>query len=560
MLIDLEIATFKLLDKVHLTFGSGMTVITGETGVGKSMLLGAIGFLFGDKAGDEVFPADSQEVRVAGSFALDPKRPEVARLIEAGLWDPADDPEFVLERILARGGRSRFFLNGRRLTQAAAMTVGEALLDVLGQHQVRYLTQLDPLDLLDQYGDRRHRTLAARMADAYRAYREASRKLKAATDAQAQLAERRAFLEYQQQELAKAHLLKDEETQLEAEHQRLANVSDLRTLASEASTYLVEAAEGSSAAYDLMAEGQDRLDALAALDPAWEEPRKELAGTMSTVQELGRSLAIYGDELEDDPQRLAQVERRIQELESLKRKYRTDYAGLLALQRSVESQLLELEAGGSIETLQEEATKLQTAALGVAHELHASRNTLAPKVAAAVKGHLGDLNLGQAKVAFEVAEDSTQLHAGGIDKVELLLSTHPREPLQPFRTIASGGEVTRLALAFKALQASHRALSILVIDEGDLGIGGDTGFRVGAKFRDLSQHQQVFVVSHLPQVAAFADQHLAIAKHARTGRITIQPVDGDTRVIELARMLGQSTDPAAARELASSYLKQALPV
>ncbi|HYE77873.1 MAG TPA: AAA family ATPase, partial [bacterium] len=132
MLVDLEIGTYKLLADVHLTFGPGMTAITGETGVGKSMLLGAIAFLFGDRAGEEVFPADAQEVRVAGGFTLDPTRPEVAALIQQRLWDPHDDPEFVLERILARGGRSRFFLNGRRLTQAAAGTIGEVLLDVLG--------------------------------------------------------------------------------------------------------------------------------------------------------------------------------------------------------------------------------------------------------------------------------------------------------------------------------------------------------------------------------------------------------------------------------------------
>ncbi|HYE76942.1 MAG TPA: hypothetical protein VEI97_03055, partial [bacterium] len=400
------------------------------------------------------------------------------------------------------------------------------------QHQVRYLTQLDPLDLLDQYGTPSHLTLVGRMGEAYRAFREAQRRLKAATEAQAQLAERRAFLEYQQQELAKAHLQKDEEAQLEAEHQRLANVAELRTLSAEAAGLLVEAAEGSAAAYDLLAEGQARLESLAALDPQWEEARKELSGAMAAVQELGRSLALYGDELEDDPKRLAQVERRIQELEALKRKYRTDYPGLLALQQSVESQLVDLEAGGSLEALQAEVARLRTDALVIAAKLHASRAKLAPEVASAVRAHLADLNLGQARVEFRVAEDPAQLHAGGTDKVDLLLATHPREPLQPFKQIASGGEVTRLALAFKALQAAHRALSILVIDEGDLGIGGDTGFRVGAKFRDLARHQQVLVVSHLPQVAAFADHHLAIAKHPRSGRIAIQEVQGEARVEE----------------------------
>lgn len=561
MLTELDIPAYKLLRDTTVAFGAGMTAITGETGVGKSMLLGALSFLLGEKVGDEVFARDVPEVKVTGTFVLDPARPEVQSLITAGIWDPGDEPEFLLERSVARGGRSRAFLNGRRLSLGVLQQIGEALIDILGQNQVRYLTRIDPADLLDGLGEADHQALRESMRTAFRTLKEARLALATAKQSLATAAERRTFLEYQHQELQGAKLHAGEEATLTAEQQRLASITDLRLAAGEAASLLTDTTPESTAAYDALAQVLDRLNTLADLDADWKPSQVELAGMLEQIQDLAQNLSRYADGLEADPARLAAADRRIQQLESLKRKFRVDFPGLLELRDQVAAELSTLEGGDEeIAHLEKAVIAAEKSALAAASKLHKSRVVLAPVIGARLVGHLNDLNLAHARVEFRVDPEPSRLSATGHDHVELLLATAPREALQPFQQIASGGEVTRLALAFKALQAFPPGQSMLVVDEGDLGIGGDTAFQVGAKFRELSHWQQVLVVSHLAQVAASAELHLAVSRDPAADRITITSVTGEARVAELSRMLGDRIDPAAARDLAASYLREAQPV
>ncbi|MCG3153027.1 MAG: DNA repair protein RecN [bacterium] len=558
MLCELEIADFKLLHDTRLTFGPGMTAITGETGVGKSMLLGALGFLLGEKVGEDVFAQATGEVKVLGTFLLDPARPEVQSLIAAGIWEPEEEGEFLLERSVVRGGRSRVFLNGRRISLGVLQQISEALMDLLGQNQVRYLTRIDPATLLDSLGDPEHRAACLAMEQAFRTLKKARSALAAAEQQRAAALERHSFLEFQHQELTIAQLMPDEEARLNQEQQRLASIAELRQAAGEAATLLQESAPESPAVYDQLAAVLERVELLADLDADWAVCREQLAGMLEQLQEWGRQLLHYSEQLEGDPERLHRVDRRLAQLEQLKRKYRLDFAGLLALRDQVATDLELIEGGEEqMALLQQEVAQAESTARQAAALLHARRIALAPLVEARLLGHLKDLNLAHARVEFRIEADPSALGASGSDHVDLLLATAPREALQPFQQIASGGEVTRLALAFKALQAFPPLQSLMVVDEGDLGIGGDTAFQVGAKFRELSQWQQVLIVSHLPQVAACAAQHLAVRRDLAGDRITIVPVEGDARVAELARMLGDRIDQSAARELASSYLREA---
>lgn len=559
MLCELEIADFKLLHDTRLTFGPGMTAITGETGVGKSMLLGALGFLLGEKAGEDVFAQATEEVKVVGTFMLDPARPEVQSLIAAGIWEPEEAGEFILERSVVRGGRSRVFLNGRRISVGVLQQIGEALMDLLGQNQVRYLTRIDPATLLDSLGGPDHREACLVMAQAFRTLKKARSALALAEQQRATALERHSFLEFQHQELTSAQLLPGEEERLTQEQQRLASIAELRQAAGEAATLLQESAPESPAAYDQLAAVLERVELLADLDVDWAVCRDELTGMLEQLQEWGRQLLHYSEQLEGDPERLHRVDRRLAQLEQLKRKYRLDFAGLLALRDQVAADLGFIAGGEEqLALLQQEVAQAEAAARQAAATLHARRIALAPVVEARLLGHLQDLNLAHARVEFRIEADPSALGISGSDHVDLLLATAPREALQPFQQIASGGEVTRLALAFKALQAFPPLQSLMVVDEGDLGIGGDTAFQVGAKFRELSQWQQVLIVSHLPQVAACAARHLAVRRDLAGDRITIVPVEGDARVAELARMLGDRIDQSAARELASSYLREAV--
>lgn len=556
MLIELDIAAWKLLSGLRLQFGPGMTALTGETGVGKSMVLGALGFLLGDKAGEEAIPQGQDEVRVSALWQLDPVRPEVQALISEGLWDPAEDPEFLIERTLARGGRSRASLNGRRCSQAVLQQIGTLLVDVLGQNQTRYLTRIDPADLLDSLGDTEHHALREAMAAAFQEWRKARKALAEARSTTGE--DRRGFLDYQWQELGSAKLHEGEEAALTAEHQRLASVGTLREAAQAAAELLLEGAGGAAAVYDQLAQVQGHVEAIAQRDADWQHAAADLAGMLEQLQEQGLALQQYAAHLEADPARLEALERRIAQLEGLKRKYRTDYAGLITLREAVRQERAALDSADErIAALEAAERSARKRAGDAAAALHDSRVALAPAVADRLRGHLADLNLSQARVEFAIERDPAHITRSGADQVKLLLATAAREPLRPFAEIASGGEVTRLALAFKALRAWPPNQSLMVVDEGDLGIGGDTAFQVGAKFHALSQHQQLLIVSHLPQVAAYADRHYAVRRDQSSGIVTVEPVAGEARTAELARMLGDRLDPGAARELAASFLREA---
>ena len=557
VLRELDIRDFKLLHGIQCQFDQGMVAITGETGVGKSMLLGAVQFLFGAKAGEDVFAHGVDEVAVSGVFELDPSRPEVRAVIEAGYWDPAEDEEFVLERRLAKGGRSRGFLNGRRLTAKSSQHIGELLCDVLGQNETRYITAIDPIRLLDQFGDAAHRDLLNQMGNAFKSLRESRQRLDVARSALQELAEKRDYLAFQSQELTGAGLEAGEEDKLDQELSRLAHVSELQELSMQASLLLSSGSESGSSAYDVLADAEAALDRLSRIDGEWKASLTELRGHMEALQETGGALQRYGEELEADPASQKHIESRISDLENLKRKYRRSYDELIVLRDEVVQQLDALEdSDANLEALEKEVESHKAAAAAIAAKLHASREALAGEVVASLKGHLADLNLGKARVEFTLSTND-KLAATGHDTAQLLLATNPREALQPVQNVASGGEVTRLAMAFKALQASTLSSSMLIVDEGDLGIGGDTAFTLGTKFQDLARHQQLLIVSHLPQVAAKARQHLAVRKDEPTGSITIEAVEGPSRIQELARMLGASSDPDSAMELAASYLESA---
>lgn len=571
MIVELNIKDFAIIDELRMQFGSGFTVLTGETGAGKSIILDAVMLLLGGRADTTMVRAGCETAYVEGIFKIPQhRRKVVSALLESEEIEAGDPDTLLLAREVRLNGRNICRVNGRAVTLSFLSDVADGLVDIHGQGEHLSLSRPRAhLPLLDAYGGLQadRRALTAEVRD----LRDLQRELANLRQNARNIAQRIDMLAFQVAEIEAARLEPGEEDSLRAERTRLGNVEQLLESSADALALMVGLDDETPSATDLLNQAERALGQLARLDPQKEAWLERLEGLTSELAELTTDLRYYQEELEFNPRRLSFVEERLELIRGLKRKYGDTIGEVLTWEQEAR---LELEQIGyneeRAEALVEEIDSRLRRIGKLAADLSSKRRAAAERLAHVVEDELADLNMRGARflVAFDTQSDEQGAYVEenrlafdhtGIDRLEFLISTNPGEPLKPMARVASGGETARLMLALKTALARVDETPTLIFDEIDQGIGGRVGDVVGRKLWALAAHgsHQVVVVTHLPQLAGYGDSHFHVSKQLLGERTitAVERLDDSGRVDELAAMLGTADE--AARRGAQSILQQA---
>jgi DNA repair protein RecN (Recombination protein N) len=533
VLVALAIRDFAIVDRLDLEFEPGFTALTGETGAGKSILIDALALALGSRADPAVVRAGAERAEVTAEFAIE-QLPAVREWLAEAVLE-GDPGRLLLRRVVERGGRSRAFVNGTAATIQQLADASERLVDIHGQHAHQSLARpAAQRELLDA-----HAGLGALARDVAGAFREWQRLTRARTDQETNAAARAAERDgvaWQVDELKKLGLKPGEWDAVQAEQTRLAHAASLI----EGAQAAVEAlAESDGSAAGALGAAVAKLRALRAYDAALNEPLELLEGAAAQLDEAAHALRRYADRVELDPARLAEVERRVDAIHSTARKFKVSPETLIELAERLAARLAELEIASDIDTLRAQEAAARARYAGLAGKLSAARKDAAAKLARQVTAAMRELAMtgGRMEIALRPVDGGS---AGGDETVELLVAANPGTPPQPLAKVASGGELSRIALALQVITAKRAAVPTLIFDEVDAGIGGAVAEVVGRKLRSLGAERQVLCVTHLPQVAAQAAQQWSVAKLMVGGatRSRVVPLDDQARIEEIARMLG----------------------
>ena len=555
MLRLLSIRDFVVVSSLELDLDAGFTVLTGETGAGKAILLDALGLLLGDRFEPRQIRPGAARAELAAVFDIADAPSLRAWLGEEGLAE--SDGEVLLRRVLEPQGRSRAWINGSPATLAQLKDLGERLVEITGQHAHQSLsTAQTQRELLDSFGG--FTALAGEAALAWRAWRDAVAKRDAArVDASRSTAERE-FLAARRDELAALRLREGEWADLAAAQTRLSNVAAL-VEACEAAEQALESSDDSLTRR--LAQLSTRLRSAAAHDSALAEIASLVEPAQAQLAEAARALRDYRRRLDVEPEDLAGIEDRLSALHDIARKHRVRPEALPGLLASTEAALAELAAASDVDALERRAAEAEREVLKLGRELRAKRQFAAAELSHRVTTAMRTLAMagGRLEVALEALPAPA---AHGLDTVEFRIATHAKQALGPLSRVASGGELSRIGLAIQVASGDAAQVPTLVLDEVDAGIGGAVAATVGRLLQSLGARRQVLCVTHLPQVASFADRHFRVEKRDAPSGVEsdVIALDGDRRIDELARMLsGEATTPktrAHARELYDTHRRQ----
>lgn len=569
MLTELRVRDFAIIDDLLLRFHPGFNILTGETGAGKSIIIDAVELLLGAKSSQEMVRAGADIASIEGLFELDAAigqrlRP---RLEAEGL--EGEDGLLILAREVRRGGRSVARINGRAVAQTLLAEIGGQLVDIHGQGE--HLSLLNPrehIHLLDRYADLEPgRAEVAGLVGRLRGVRSELEDLRQNAR---EIARRIDLLTYQAGEIDAAGLTPGEDERLESERRRLANAETLAGHAAAVHRLLAEGEEQAPSALDLLGQAAARLDKLSRVDPDLRSLADQSEDLAERLGDLTRAVADYSESIAFDPERLAEVEERLELIFHLKRKYGDSIPDILAFgaEASAELSLLATSETRTAELEAQEQRLLQTVG-EAAGRLSQARQEAGTRLAAAIEQELNDLRMAGTRFQVEIVWQEDEqgcfvagrrlaFDATGIDRVQFLVSANPGEPLRPLVKVASGGETARLMLALKDVLSQADATPTLIFDEIDQGIGGRVGAIVGRKLLHLSDVHQVLCVTHLAQIAAYGDYHLAVSKRVESERTVtrMEALSGAARVDELAAMLG--ADTAMGRQTAQELLAEVL--
>jgi len=548
MLRLLSIRDFVVVTALELELEPGFTVLTGETGAGKSILLDALGLLLGDRFEPRQIRAGAERAELAAAFDVDDAPAVRAWLAEEGLAD--SDGEVLLRRVLDAQGRSRAWINGSPATLAQLKALGERLVEITGQHAHQALsTSQTQRELVDSFGG--FVALAGQTEAAWRRWRAACDARDAACADAGRTAAERELLAARRHELAALAMREGEWAELTAAQSRLANAAALIEACSQAADALEESDE---ALTRRVAQVASRLSAAAAHDPALADVVSLIEPARIQLEEAARALRDYRRRLDLDPADLARIDERLAALHDVARRHRVRPETLPELLASTEASLAELAASSDVEGLERRARETGDAYHDVAAELRAKRRYAASELEHRVTAAMRTLAMagGRLEIAFEPLPSPA---SHGLDAIEFRIAAHAKQPVGPLARVASGGELSRIGLAIQVAASDVAHVPTLVFDEVDTGIGGAVAATVGRLLQSLGAGRQVLCVTHLPQVASFADHHFRVEKHETAGAVesSVIPLDRERRIDELARMLsGEETTTktrAHAREL-----------
>ena len=554
MLRELRITNFAIIDRAIVDLEPGLNIFTGETGAGKSILVEALGLVLGGRSSEEMIRSGSPEAIIEARF-------DITSVKSLSIWSEnngfAFDEEMIIRRIVSRSGRNKVFINGSMATVAQIKSAGSMLVDIHGQNEHQTLMDpeshillLDRLLGLDSSRDEYRNT--------FEALEVSRRKLEKNLGKQKEMERNIDLYRYQADEIHTAGLVPDEEGQLEKEKARLTHAEKLIELSA---TILDGLDEGELSASAVMHKAKGLIDQMVGLDPSVANNSETLASALFALEEAVDGLRRYVDNIEHDPAKLTVVDDRIDLVNGLKRKYGDSIEEILSYEKNTREKLESLVFDQeNIEQLREETEALQQLAMKKAKLLDEKRNKGANKFSESVHAQLADLSMEKAVLEPHFTyEQVARLNENGIGVMELMFSANPGEPPKPLAKIASGGEISRVMLALKAMMAGDQEKHSMIFDEIDSGVGGATADRLGRKLRKLATDSQVFCVTHLAQVARYADTHFHISKSEKDGRVvvSIRRLTSAEQVTEIARMAG-GLDGGHADKSARKWAQEAL--
>ena len=551
MLLALSLRDFVIVEQLHLDFQAGFTVLTGETGAGKSITLDALSLLLGDKADYSQIRHGCPEAQLSALFDLSGLPELRAELCEQGLLG-TDEVELSIRRTIDSKGRSRSFINNQASTLAQLRQIGSRLVDIHGQSAHHSLnSEAVQRDLLDAFAG--SKPLAEQVQAAYRQWRQAQEDLATAEAEGERLAEERDRLAWQVGEMEKLAPVEGEWAQLSQSYDSLAHAAELLQAAEEVAAHI----DGDNGLHSLAGRCRRQLESLSGIEPRFAESLEMLDSIEAELSEISSHMHSVAARAEINPAELAAQEERMAELMSAARRHRIEPEELPARLAQLQQDLADSEAAADIEALREQVRLAEAAYQQPARELSAQRQQAAAKLAEETTEHMQQLSMRGARFHIELIPCEAQAY--GLEQVQFQVAANQGSPLRPLNKVASGGELARISLALQVTASQYTQIPTLIFDEVDSGIGGGVAETVGRALRTLGRQHQVLAVTHLPQVAACGAQHWQVSKHSGGGQTvsTIRELEGSARVEEIARMLGGETLTDTTRRHAAEMLEMA---
>jgi DNA repair protein RecN (Recombination protein N) len=545
----LRIKNLALVEELEWQIGSGFIAVTGETGAGKSIIIGALQLLLGERADKSLIRTGTDLCTVEAVFSSKDLQKLNPQLVEAGI-EPCEN-DLIIKRSFSGTGGTRQFINGSPTTLSVLKNLGDELVDLHGPHDHQSLLSPETqLSLLDSF---------ARAEEQLDRYRKHYRQLQTLLAAHAALntaetarEQELDLLRHQITEIKSANLVADEEEEIEKRYKLTSNSKRLIELAS---TIANKLSETDNSVLSQLAETQRLLRELERIDGSITQFLSAHAASVVELSEIARALSAYAEKLDLDPQQLAGLEQRVSLFETLKRKYGGSIAEVIAFGERAAERMRKIEGRDmELERLVKEIENVRAQMNSAGEAVRKLRAKAAPKLSEHIRRNFRDLGFRQSEFEAKLSA-LEEPRPNGFDSAELLFSPNPGEPLRPLRAVASSGEISRLMLAIKSALAAHDAIPLLVFDEIDTNVGGEIAHAVGAKMRTLGRDHQVICITHLPQVAATASSHFVVTKDVARGRTfsDLHEVTGKARQEEIARMLGGKSDSAL--KLAATLLK-----
>ena len=546
MLTSLRVKNLALVDNIRVEFKPGLNVITGETGAGKSIIIGALNLLLGDRA-DKGLIRSGEDACGAEAFFTLKDSSAIDEILEEFSLDPCEDGQLIIRRIVKTSGSTQNMVNDSPVTLQVLKRIGELLVDLHGPHDHQSLLSPEfQLDLLDAFGHLW--TIRESYEHAYRELCELQQHKVELSGPEDGLAEQIDLLSYRAKEIEDAAPVEGEEEKIEQEHQIIGHAQRILELGNGIVEGMVDA---DTSVFNTLADTQKNLEELGRLVPEAEIWRIEVRELAARLQELNATMHRFLDHVEADPARLEWLDQRLATYQKLKRKYAPTVSELLEILKHTKQRLHDLQSRGEqLAAVNAEIEKVGKVVRSHGESLRGKRKAAAGKLAEAVTRELRMLGFQHGTFAVDLRD--AEPRASGMDDIEFGFAPNVGEPMQPLRAIASSGEISRVMLAVKVVLAGHDRIPVLVFDEIDANVGGEMGSAIGRKLEEVARNHQVICVTHLPQVAVFGNHHLAVAKHVRNDRTftEVQPLAETARVEEVARMLG-------GRDLTSVTLKHA---
>lgn len=552
MLVEIRLQNFAIIDDISINFGDGLNIITGETGTGKSLIIDAINVILGDRftAGHAKFPG--REAVVEALFEIPPGGRVAENLEKSGIAGPG--AELVVKRVLTEKGKNRTYVNGSIVTLGVLSEATQGLVNMFGQHEHQNLLKKNNyISYLDDFSQLKHELSEYKAI--YAELAELGGKIDALEKKRLEGTEKRDYLRFQVEEIDNVSPASGEDSQLEEERTRLENSEKFSSSLRSATGLLYE---GDGSAVDSLKQAASRLEEVSGLDSSLGKLRDRIGDLLIEAEDVFYGLNEFADKVEHNPTRLEEVISRLEDIKKLKRKHGGSIEEILEKRRRMESELGEIDNSDELlAELEKKRDSLRGEVLRAARSISSARKAGAGRLEELFAGEAESVGLKNSR--FEIDFGEKEISADGLDRVDFLFSANPGQKPRPVTKVASGGELSRIMLALRSFVSAGDPGSILIFDEADAGIGGVVAETIGKKIKGLSAENQVVCITHLPQVAKFADTHLLVAKSFGEGEteVSVDVLSGRRRVEEISRMLAGQSVSEKTFEVAEELIKGA---